>query len=87
MLIALDRRNASRTASSSDGYGFILVPPIAGPSTVEWTPTSIQVPVGSSKSEDELLTVPPLQAFLEHAGILGRRLADGALNPPGRAGR
>ena len=37
------------TASSGAGYGFMRVPPIAGPSTVECTPMNIQVPVGSSK--------------------------------------
>ena len=62
MLIALDRRSTSRTASSRDGYGFILVPPIAGPSTVECTPTNIQRPGRLVEPENELLAVPRLGA-------------------------
>lgn len=49
-VIALASLVTSLTASASDGYGSILTPPSAGPSTVESMHTTASKPLGGSET-------------------------------------
>ena len=84
-------RRASRSPSSSacrgSSYVFSRVPPMAGPSRVEWMQTNIQAPVACVVADDDVLAVPPPQQVLEHARLYSARTPAEAARSPRRAPR